>query len=253
MNGTALNLQASDQLELWQHVYQEICGVKPTFDDVVIPDDPGGFGWSIITTPEVPLNQFFADFRRKAPHWSFYGDDLEAALDWSEQERSYRDGAYGIRVRDVVEADEDLASLSANDIAKRGTKTITLDERVRLGGFYWVLSGGKHLDIENVTLCAGSRSAGGDVPRVDWRPLSREGPRRLGPPGLLERLPSGPGSGFLTLAPFPLTLRHAISRVANFLFFTLYYTNSSLRATLNRLIEFSSEPVPFTVTQYAPI
>jgi len=27
---------------------------------------------------------------------------------------------------------------------------------------------GKHLDIQNVTLCAGSRSAAGNVPCVDW-------------------------------------------------------------------------------------
>jgi len=156
-------------LALWQRVYWEICGIEPRLHDIRLPDDPGGFGWPIVATPEVPLNRFWQGLKAKFPCQSVYGDDLEAALDWERQQRSYRDGAYCVRVHPNVEADEELKNLSANDLEERGGQYITEDERVRLEGFYWIISSGQHLDRVNITLCVGSRSSDGDVPRVRWR------------------------------------------------------------------------------------
>lgn len=74
---------------------------------------------------------------------------------------------YEIRVRDRVEADEELKNLSANQLWDKGVQAITLEERLQLELDYF-LETGQHLDIQNVTLCAGSRGAGGGVPGVFW-------------------------------------------------------------------------------------
>lgn len=163
------SMDLDHHLELWQRVYTEICGIEPQFQDVVLPENPGGFGWPVVVTPEVSLNQFWQGLQKKFTCRSYYGDDLEKSLDWSKQERDYHNGAYAIRVRDHIEADEELKNLSANDIERQKLLTMTLDERIRLEGLYWTLSSGQHLDVVNITLCSGSRSSDGSVPCVDWR------------------------------------------------------------------------------------
>lgn len=75
--------------------------------------------------------------------------------------------AYSIKVKANVEADENLKKLSANDLKEKGIKGITLLERLVLEKDYF-LKTGKHLDIGNVTICAGSRNSGGFVPFVGW-------------------------------------------------------------------------------------
>ena len=163
-------LDLDHHLALWQRVYWEICGIEPRLQDIRLPDDPGGFGWPIVATPEVPLNSFWQGLQQKFPCWCYgSGNDLEALLDWQRQQRSYKDGAYCVRVRDRVEADEEMRNLSANQLAERGEQVNTLDERTRLEGFYWILSSGHHLDVWNQTLCAGSRDGDGVVPHVYWK------------------------------------------------------------------------------------
>ena len=73
--------------------------------------------------------------------------------------------AYTIKFKSNVEADEELKNLSANDL--RGRKTITLLERILLELDYFKRTG-EHLDVENITLCAGSRDTVGFVPRCHW-------------------------------------------------------------------------------------
>src|ERR1035437_961404 len=73
----------------------------------------------------------------------------------------------------TVEADGDLANKSADDLKKEGIEGITLRERVLMEIQYFKETG-KHLDVENVTLCSGSRGSGGGVPRVNWDAGSRK-------------------------------------------------------------------------------
>ncbi|MCX6766489.1 MAG: hypothetical protein NT170_01765 [Candidatus Moranbacteria bacterium] len=84
-----------------------------------------------------------------------------------ESERTAENGHYAVWVRARVEADDEFKNLSANDLKKQGHKGITLEERLVLELFYFWKSG-KHLDIQNVTLCAGSRYSDGNVPNVNW-------------------------------------------------------------------------------------
>lgn len=66
-----------------------------------------------------------------------------------------------------IEADSELANQSADDLAKTGKEYITLRERLLLEIQYFDETG-NHLDIENWTLCVGSRASDGRVPSVDW-------------------------------------------------------------------------------------
>jgi hypothetical protein len=66
-----------------------------------------------------------------------------------------------------IEADEDLRNMSADDLEKKGIKGITLRERLILELQYFNETG-KHLDINNWTLCSGSRDSGGFIPYVYW-------------------------------------------------------------------------------------
>lgn len=66
-----------------------------------------------------------------------------------------------------VEADPNLANKSADDLEKEGVESITLRERLIMELQYFKETG-KHLDLANITLCAGSRGGDGGVPSVDW-------------------------------------------------------------------------------------
>ena len=72
-----------------------------------------------------------------------------------------------------MEADESNKNLSANQLAKRNHKGITLLERLLLEMGYF-LATGKHLDEKNVTLCTGSRDSVGGVPYVYWNSDDRK-------------------------------------------------------------------------------
>lgn len=64
-----------------------------------------------------------------------------------------------------VEADEKHKNKSANDLEKEGIASITLREQLIMEIQYFKETG-KHLDIDNITLCPGSRCRDGGVPGV---------------------------------------------------------------------------------------
>jgi len=82
-------------------------------------------------------------------------------------------GRYVIRFRQNGEADTELADKAADDLMKERVAGITLPERLLLELGYF-LATNRHLDVENGTLCSGSRDSDGDVPSVDWSPDCRE-------------------------------------------------------------------------------
>ena len=67
----------------------------------------------------------------------------------------------------VRETDEDLKNKSANELEKEGIQGITLRERLLFELEYFKREG-KHLDIDNITICSGSCCSDGSVPGVDW-------------------------------------------------------------------------------------
>ena len=151
----------------WPRFYQEVLGMTPDFSGLVIPNDPGGYGWILPVAKGLTANRVWAEYKEKRiPCTTYIGDDLDKAV--PTHERTAEKASYIIRVRDRVEADEELANLSAKQIKKQNLKTMTLTERLLLELWY-LWKTGKHLDINNITLCAGSRDSGGSVPLVYWR------------------------------------------------------------------------------------
>ena len=82
-------------------------------------------------------------------------------------DRNPKDGSYWVRCKASVEADEKNKNLSADNLAQKGIKGLTLLERLLLELAYYLASGA-HLDVTTITLCSGSRRSDGDVPRVRW-------------------------------------------------------------------------------------
>ena len=78
--------------------------------------------------------------------------------------KSDRNGDYTITFKPSIEADEEWKNISANDLPKDG-KFITLPERLFMEIQYFRETG-KHLDIDNWTLAAGSRYLRGSIPCV---------------------------------------------------------------------------------------
>lgn len=148
----------------WGKFYQEVFGLVVDLSGVAIPDEKSGFGWAVMVALGLMLNQVWAKCKEKFPTYSCFGDDLDKAV--SKNDRT-AEQAYAKRFRDRVEADEELKNLSANQLAKERVQSITLLERLLLELWYFWKSG-KHLDIQSITLCAGSRNSDGDVPNVCW-------------------------------------------------------------------------------------
>jgi len=77
------------------------------------------------------------------------------------------DKSYVIWIREREEADEELKNLSGNQLKVHGVNAITLLERLVYGLKYHSETH-QHLDVQNWTLCAGSRAPSGHVPGVNY-------------------------------------------------------------------------------------
>ncbi|KKP98189.1 MAG: hypothetical protein US25_C0006G0002 [Candidatus Moranbacteria bacterium GW2011_GWE1_36_7] len=146
----------------WQDFYRKTFGGFCDYSNVRIPEKPEG-EWRLLIIEDLSLEQLYAKCKELFPCWRWTNDDLDKKVTWNE--RNAKDGVRAIWVKDVQEADENLKNLSADDIQEKGVKTETLAERL-IHELKFFNETGNHLDIKNVTLCAGSRRSDGLVPRV---------------------------------------------------------------------------------------
>lgn len=153
------------QLSAWQARYLGI-GIKKDFSKLHIPERPEGFSRLIVVVKELKISGLITELKKKMNFW-LYSDLKE--LDKVKDIVQRPDGDYAIWVRDCQEADEELKNLSADDIQREGTNTETLKERF-LHEWAYHDETGKHLDVENWTICASSRDPDGNVPGVYWHP-----------------------------------------------------------------------------------
>ncbi len=116
----------------------------------------------------VTNNEAFDACKRKMGNAWRYQDDLNTVRDIVERPKT----PYVVWAKALIEADQDLANVSAEMIQKRSINILTLLERLILDSKHFDETK-TYLDVENVTLCAGSRSADGNVPRVYWGPPGR--------------------------------------------------------------------------------
>ncbi len=164
-------LQSSVYAEVlaeWERFYLKFFNMDLNLSAVAVPDHEPGFDRVIVVPQALTLNQAVSACKEKGrfPVYSYWGDDLDHAV--TANDRSPSGGSYAVRVRDRVEADEELKNLSAIQLAESRVAGITLAERIVYELKYFDETG-KHLDIDNITLCSGSCATDGIVPGVCWR------------------------------------------------------------------------------------
>ena len=148
----------------WQQFYHDLFGLEIDLLGLSVPAKKKGFDRLVIVAQGMTLQRLYDNCVKLCPCWKWTDDDLDKIV---QSERTAKDGTYAVWFRDVVEADEELKNLSANDLKEKGIPGITLEERLLMELKYFKETG-NHLDIKSWTLCSGSRYSVGGVPRVDW-------------------------------------------------------------------------------------
>jgi len=128
--------------------------------------------WEVPVVQGVTMNKVVQALRELGVKVYLYTEDLDADVTDINHD-SARDSSYLVKFKKNIEADEELANKSANDLESEKVDGITLRQRLLLELGYF-LATNEHLDIDNVTLCSGSRSSDGGVPRVHWITGGRE-------------------------------------------------------------------------------
>ena len=136
---------------------------KEEIENLLADTSPDHF--DVYVLKGVTPNKVVKALRELGVNMYLYTDDLDEAVPTND--RDPQNGSYRVRFKKTIEADPELLEKSAEDLEKEGVKGITLLERLLLGLGYFMATG-NHLDIENITLCSGSRDSGGSVPGVDW-------------------------------------------------------------------------------------
>ncbi len=157
----------TNPIKQWEDFYLKVFGLKVDFSGIRIPErteaEKGEFTRLIIVLQGLSLNSVYDACQRHFKCWR-YTEDLDRAIRKNERSNTT---SYAIWVRDTVEADEVHKNKSAKMIVEEGLKTETVLERM-IHELKYFLESGKHLDINNVTLCSGSRSSDGGVPGIGW-------------------------------------------------------------------------------------
>ena len=148
----------------WANFYKEVFGLELDFSGITIPDRKPGFDRLLVIAQGMTPQRLFDKCKELFPSWKYTDKNLDEII---KSDRASQSGHYAIWVRDRVEADEENKNLSADDLKKRNSAEITFEERM-LYELKFFKETGKHLDIKNWTLCAGSRDSDGNVPHADW-------------------------------------------------------------------------------------
>ena len=149
--------------EEWQEFYRKYFRMTVDFSEVAIPEDPNGFERVIFIPKGLTYASIVKVLKKKFKVY-LYTEKLDKDIKDDVRTSGH---AYAVRFRERVEADEEWESTSANQLKEKSVNSITLMERLVYELKYYDETD-EHLDIQNVTLCAGSRRSDGDVPNVYW-------------------------------------------------------------------------------------
>ncbi len=149
-----------EKIQDWQDFYREVFQMETDFSKIKIPEKQEGFEKLLIMAPGLDAQKIFDKCKE---FFETFDVDVSTVRDLERAS----DSAYAVWIRDRVEADEENKNLSADEIKEMSMTTQTLRERL-LQELEYFKKTGAHLDMQKVTLCAGSRDGDGDVPRVDW-------------------------------------------------------------------------------------
>ena len=150
-------------LKDWQLFYRKFFGLDVDFSNVRIPDRRPGFDRLIVAAQGLTLNRVY-EVMQSSFACKKYADDLDSAI---QNDHNPATKHYAIWVHDGQEGEEEIKNRSGNDFQRRNVKGMTLLEGMVFGLKYWSETG-KHLDVNNITLCLGSRGRCGGVPFVSW-------------------------------------------------------------------------------------
>lgn len=150
----------NDWLADWQKFYNDVFGLELDFSEVRIPEKKDGFDRLIVVACGMTPQRLFDKCQEMFPSLKYTDKNLDEFI---KSDRTVQNGHYAIWVRDRIEADEENRNLSANDLKERGGDEETLEER-ELHELKFFKETGRHLDLQNWTLCTGSRNSFGSVP-----------------------------------------------------------------------------------------
>lgn len=151
-------------LNSWQTFYRDVFGIEADFSNLQIQAKQKDFDRLIVVAQGMTPQWLYDKCKELFPCRKWTDKNLDEIV---ISDRTAKDGPYVIWVRNRVEADEELKNLSANQLRERDVAGITLEERLVYEIKYFKETE-RHMDIDNWTLCTGSRYDGGGVPLVSW-------------------------------------------------------------------------------------
>ena len=119
--------------------------------------------WTLNVPKDMTIEKALAECMPLFPVWRWTDKNLDGEVTSDRTTKK----AYTIKFKANIEAGEDMKNISVNNLRERGIQGITLLERILLELQYFKATS-KHLDIENWTLCSGSRCSDGRVPCAYW-------------------------------------------------------------------------------------
>lgn len=150
-------------VEKWHDFWSEF-GVDLDFSNLRVPLEKfAGCNRLLVMAEGVTTYRLYELCHRHFPCHTDFNDKFDIFV----SDRNPATSSYAVWVRDYVEADYENVNISANGFAGISHTGITFPERL-LFELKYFLETGKHLDVENQTLCVGSRHPSGAVPVVYW-------------------------------------------------------------------------------------
>lgn len=148
----------------WERFYLDHFGITIDFSGIEIPEQPTSGVWRLIFIPQgLTLNATILAMRKHFNVW-VYTEDLDGSVTIHTRTSAT---SYAVWVRIGDEPDNEYLGKPTRTADMEGKMGITLLERLVFGLKHFTETG-KHLDVKGITLCTGSRNAGGDVPGACW-------------------------------------------------------------------------------------
>src|SRR3989344_6136172 len=117
-----------------------------------------GFNWGVWVLKGMTPQRAYEMAASMFPCWKWCGDrSLDEVIDFTKEVRSASARQYFVWCEDSIEPPSKLANTSALQIAERQVNTLGLTEVILLHQWFFWKSGGKHLDVKNISLCSASR------------------------------------------------------------------------------------------------
>ncbi|MEE9524949.1 MAG: hypothetical protein V3V59_09420 [Thermodesulfovibrionales bacterium] len=148
----------------WEAFYKRIFDIQVSLSDLYIPQECEGFDRLLIVARGITPQKTFDKCASLFPASAWTNKDLDNIV---KSDRTSLSDTYALWAKDRIEPDDEYKNVYASHLKERGIPCISLEERLIYELKYYDETGA-HLDLKNITLCAGSRYSNGNVPSVSW-------------------------------------------------------------------------------------